>query len=137
MLRKESLGVIQLIVIFTNIEAINTISKAVSLEPPPTTGLLFCFVFEKKTFEVDVSINVNTLMEKNGNTKIKTNDMSEDSHNNATNKPVYLNNKFTLDAAVFLGLLPPPLPPPPPLLLSLMPIYHNQGKNRTPNHFIQ
>ena len=58
--------------------------------PPPHRVTLFIFIFEKNTFEVDASINENTLTEtkKIGMIKLNTNNMNNDSNNDATNRPI-------------------------------------------------
>ena len=40
---------------------------------------------------------------KNRNAKIKINDINNDNHNDATDRPVYLNNESAPDAAIFSG----------------------------------
>ena len=39
--------------------------------------------------------------------------MNDESRDDATDRPVSLNNESTLDATVFMALLPPPLLAPP------------------------
>ena len=86
---------------------------------PPTTGLLcFVFVFEKKTFEVDASINANT--QKMGT--LKTNDVNNDARDNATNNQYPSTMKPPQTPPFSPETLPPQLPvpapaPPPPLSL--------------------
>ena len=76
---------------------------------PPTIRLLIFFVLGEKAFEVDDSQNENTLAEtKNGNAKIKTKDMNYTACNEATHKPVSINNEATQDADFFTGATPSP-----------------------------
>ena len=64
----------------------------------PTTRLLF---LDKKTLGVDALLKKNMLTKKNGNTKIKTNDMNNDACDGAEKIPVFLNNEATPYTTVF------------------------------------
>ena len=81
------------------------------LEIPSSTGLLCFFVFEIKTFEIDALQNANILTETKTVTlhcKIKTKNMNDNTRNDATYRPVSLNNESTPDATVFYGPAPAP-----------------------------
>ena len=65
-------------------------------------------------FRVDASQNSNSLTEtKSGNDKIKPNNVNNTDRNDATGRPVSLNNEAIPDADVFPAPLPPPLTVPP------------------------
>ena len=66
--------------------------------------------------------------------------MNDDARNDNTKLPLFLNNKSTPYTTVYSGAAPTPTAAGSAAASTIVPydhIYHNQGKNSKPIHFLQ